>query len=293
MAALSTFTGLSAAEEIVPTEEINGFIAGYEYPIPVSMAIAWVAPGTGSTPHRFPRWGQITVPAGAKTETDTFSDANIETTEGTGTPGMVGFRMAISDELVAAATSGVPASVLVEGIRALTNRMDSDLCGVSTSATNATGAISDAFTLAKFRSALAAYKALRVPDSPFGHALVLDHGPAAALLESLHSSAATMLLSQGDSLGLGPVAGRLGRLYGVEVFETGNVADESTGKSNFMTPIGATHSGLGLVLSKMPHIEVSRGDDAAVRKTTYYVFAAWYAAALANSRRFLEVLSDD
>lgn len=288
---ISTFTGLSAAQHIVPTEEIDGFIAGYEYPIPVSMALAWVVPGTGSTPHRFPRWGEITVPGGTVAETVAFADANISTAEGTGTPGMVGFRMPISDEVVAAATGGVPAAVLIEGIRALTNRMDSDLCGISTSATNATGAITDTFTLAKFRSALAAYKALRIPDSPFGHAMVLDHGPAAALLESLHSSAATLLVSQGDSMGLGPVAGRIGRLYGVEVFETGNVAAESTGKSNFMTPIGATHSGLGLVLSKMPHIEVSRGDDATARKVTYYVFAAWYAAALANTRRFLEVLS--
>lgn len=290
MAALSTYTGTTELEEIVPTEEIESYIYGANYPVGVAMQIAWARNSpAGSVAVKFPRFNAITVPAGTKTQTDVFTDVSIDMAEESITPGIVGFRMPISHEIIRAANSGVPAGVLDECMIALLNRMDVDLCGASTSASNATGAITDTFTLAKFRSAVAAWKALEVRNSA-RVALVLDHGPAKALLDSLHESGASMAMSPGDSLALSSMSGLLGTLHTFAIFEDLNVAAESTGRSNFMTTMG-NNGGLALALTEMPTVYRSNGDDAVLRAVDYYVFRAWYGAGIATDTQFLEVLT--
>ena len=296
MTALSTYMGTSEATELIPTELLSTFVQAYEYPVPVGLQIAWARPGRGNIPVRFPRWNQLNsgsgVPAGTKSETDVFTDVTLDFAESTITPGIVGFRLPISDESEAGAIIGVQAGAVIQAILALVDRIDSDVLSSSTSATNSTGSVSDVFTLSKMRAACAAYKALEVPPSPMGVAIALHHNGAAALLESLGSSAATMLKNPADSLAFGTQPGYLGSLFGVQIYESANVPAESTGHSNPMTPIGFQQSGLGIVMNRVPEVIPTRGDDAENRKVTYLVCSAWYGTGVTNPNRLLEVLSE-
>lgn len=289
MAALGTFTGLSAADDVVPTEQLTNFIQGFEYAIPVGVAISWKRQGTGSMAVRFPRWGSVTVPAGTKAETDTFSDANISSSEESITPGLVGFRFPLSDELQVMALGGIPASALREAMSALINRMDVDVLASSTSATNTAGAVTDDYTLSRFRSDLAAYWALKIPPSGSGTVLTLHLNGAIDLVNSLGSTAAVFAKQSGDTLQIGPSAGFLGNLYGCAVYASPNVPVEGAGHSGMLTPIG-DESFYGLVLQEMPGVVATRADEAENRASTFYHFRAWYGAGMTNRNRGLEIL---
>ena len=193
------------------------------------------------------------VPAGTKSESDTFTDVDLHTAESSVTPGLVGFRMPVSDEAAVQSLAGVQAGALVEAIRALEDRIDTDILAGSASATSIVGAAADDLTLTKFRAACATYKA----TDPMGadHACVLSHTCAGDLLDSLHATGASFARSAGDSFDMKPVAGYLGKLHGFDCFESGNVADNGSGAdSNFMTPIGHQKSGLGLVEIGRAHV---------------------------------------
>lgn len=290
MAVLSTFTSASDVTHVVPTELLSDFVQGFEYARPVGMACAWARPGKGSIQVSFPRWGQVTVPSGEKTESDQFSDAEIATAENTITPGLVGFRFPLSDEMQEQSLGGIPASALAQALQALIDRMDSDILSSSTSATNTAGAVTDDYTLSRFRSDLSEYRSLDIPFAPNGHCLNLHENGAVDLLDSLGSTAAVFAKQDGDTLQLGPSAGFLGSMYGIAVYSSSNTAVEGAGHSGLMTPIGMNASGFGLVLQEMPGVVTTRGDDATNRAVTFYHFRAWYGAGLTNPNRALEVL---
>ena len=293
MAALSTYLGTSEATELIPTELIPSFVQGYEFADRVGMAIAWGRPGQGNVPVRFPRMNLLGatsgagVPAGTKSESDTFTDVLIDFAESTITPGMVGFRLPISDEAVAGVggIAAVPAGSLAQCLEALADRIDSDTLSSSTSATNSVGTVSRDYTVAEFRSDLATYKTLNIPGAP---ALVLHHNGMADLLGSIHASTAGLVRGS-SSVELGADDGFQGVLHGVSLYESGNVPSESTGHSGLMTPQG-TESGYGIVMNEMPNIRPTRGDEAEQRAVTFYVCRAWYGTGLTNPRRCQEVL---
>lgn len=290
MAALTTYTGTADTGQI-PADLLDTFIQNWEYVEPTMTGIAWSRPGKGNVPVRFARWNQVTVPAGTKAESDLAPDVEITTSEQTATPGLVKFRMPISDELMEGAIGGIPAGAIVEGLRALVNRVDSDIGSVSTSATQTYGLATDVFTLAHFRGAMAAYKALDVPAAPMGHAAVLGHTSAGQLFESLHSTSATIPTSRGDGILFGPQSGYLFTLHGFGVWESGNVAVEGVGHSNFMTPIGELNSGLGLAVVRAPYVVRTRADEGETRGVDFYHLQAWYGTTLTNPNRLLEVLA--
>src|SRR5690606_15913902 len=99
MTALTTFTSAADVEEVVPTEMLSAFVQGFEYAMPLGLGIAWARQGKGSIAVRFPRWGEVSVPAGTKSESDTFTDTEIASDEESITPGLVGFRFPLSDEM--------------------------------------------------------------------------------------------------------------------------------------------------------------------------------------------------
>lgn len=290
MAALSTFTGTTEGAEVIPTELIPFFIQGFEYPRTVGLGIAWARPGQGSIPSRFPRWGEVTVPAGTKTESDQFSEANVDAAEESVTPGLVGFRFALSDEFTVQSVGGIPATALREAMSALGNRMDEDILGASTSATNQAGSVSDEYTLSRFHDDLAVYWALNIPPATMGTALVLSHVGGQQLAASVANSGAPLARNEGDTIGLGPEGGFLGRLYQIQVFATANVPNESTGASGMLTPIGMQQSFYGLVVQEMPGARRTRGDDAENRAVDFWHFRAWYGAGMTNRNRGLEIL---
>lgn len=298
MAALSTKVDVTAVTELVPTELIGTFVQEYEYTPRAAEAVAWAEPGVGSIVRRFPRWEQLDggsgVPAGTKTETDTFTDVTLTAAENSITPGLVGFRMPLSDEAVAAfvGEGGLPASAIEAGLDGLLDRMDSDGLSSSTSATNTSGAATDNFTLAKFRAAAAAYRALKIPAAPMGSAFIGHFDAFRDLEESAGASAAVFAATELSSQMFGSMPGFKGSYHGFSaLFESGNVPAESGGWSNGMTPIGQRVCGLGYVITERPNVRPTRGDDAENRAVTYLVTRAWYGTGLTNPNRYLEVLS--
>jgi hypothetical protein len=291
MAALTTVTTVSDVAHIVDAEQIDEFVDNYSYHPPVGVAVARSRPGKGNVPIRFTRLGAITVPSGTHTESDDADDVEILSAEESITPGLVIFRFPIPDELMAgAAGRGVPGEALAECLDAAVNRLDVDTLASSTSATQTYGAITDAFTLEHLRAAKAYAKSLRIKPGAQGMALVL-HGDAVAQLEgSMHSSGATVPWGQGSMDQFGLVGGYQGVLHGLQVFESSNVAAETTGWSNFITPIGRD-GGLGLVMNEAPNIRMSRGDDGELRATTFFITRMWYGCGMANRLKLLEVLS--
>lgn len=299
MAALTTYAGTTEVTELIPTEVIPSFVQGYEFRDRVGMQIAWGRPGQGTVAVRFPRFNLMGatsgagVPAGTKAESDVFTDVLIDTTESSITPGMVGFRLPISDEAVMNSSSpaggAVPAQSLAECLEALAERIDTDILSSSTSATNQAGAVTDTYDLARFRSDLADWKALDVPAGA-RVCLTLGHTAAEELLAAMHASSATMVTSRGDSAQLSASDGFIGTFHGVDLYETGGLPTESTGLSGLMTQAGAQRSAYGIVMNEMPNIRPTRGDDAELRAVTYYVVRAHYGTGLTNPRRCLEIL---
>lgn len=286
---LTTYTGTTEMTEVVPTEELSSFIAAYEWEPRSADSIVAVRGGRGNVPIRFARWNQMTgVPAGTVAETVDGVDANIDITESSITPGMVRFRFPISDEVIAAAEGGVPAGALAETMDAMADRIETDILANSTSATSTSGSATVAFQLSQFRTALQTYRALRCPGDM--HALVLHDDALGSLETAIDNSSSPHALKREDTLARELGQAYQGRLRGFQVFLSGRVADESSGHSNFATPMGA-NSGLGIVVNKLPHVVATRGDEAENRKVTFYHFAAWYGTGLINPRRFLEVLS--
>jgi hypothetical protein len=290
MAALGTYVGTSELTELVPTEIIPQYVASYNYAPMVGRTVCWTVPGTGSIARRFPRWNAISsVPSGTKAESDQFTIVNIDTTESTITPGIVGLRLPISieAEVQTVLASGINRAVLDECIRAVLDRQDADI--LSDSATNTAGAVTDNFTAAKFRAAAAAYRALNISPTAAGTACVLHQDGFRDLEESLGASAATLNPSETDKSMFGDTAGYHGPYHGFQVFSSSNVPADSSNWSGAMTPIGQG-SGYGLVESQGLSVKMSEGDDAVSRLVKYYVIYAWYAAALTNPNNLLEVL---
>lgn len=291
MPALSTYVGTTEATHIVSVEEIDAFLAGYNHPPPIGPTVAGTRQGKGTVPHRFPRLGAISVPAGTLAETVDAVDVNVSTAEDSLTPARVAFAVPISDRLVMNQVgSNVPGEVLAEAINATWQRIDSDTLAGSTGATQSTGAITDVFTLDHLRAVKAAWRAYSVMPGPFGTALVV-HGDALSALEaSARSSGSPWALSPSDNPTFGLVHGYQGRLGEFELFSSNQVADESTGHSNFVTPIGIL-GGLGLVMSKAPSITLWRGNDGLRRGVTYAHVEVYFAAGITNNTRFMEALS--
>jgi|SRR5688572_10510667 len=289
---LATYVGTSEFTEVIKTELIPATIAKFEYTPTVALAVAWSSPGKGNIAVRFPRMNELSVPAGTVAETVDHTDVSVDITESSVTPGMVRFRVAISDEAAVMAEAGIPTDVLRDGLRAMLGRLDSDLSAASTSATLTTGAVGSAFTLEQFHSARQYYRAQDIEQFGGRHALVLHNDATDALENSIRNSSSPWALKRDDARlveGLG--AGYQGSLNGIDIFCSSNVADESTGHSNYMTPMGAGLSGLGVIMNEMPHVKMERGNEGELRASSFYHFRMWYGTGIVNPRRFVEVLS--
>ena len=290
-------TTAALLEEYIPTEDIDDFISSFEYHPTPSQAIAWVRPAPmGSVAVRFPRWNQLDtgsgVPGGTKTEGASFTRVDIDLTESSLTPGLVGFEMALTDEASKAnkAGAGIAMMIIVEAIHALVDRQDTDANSGSTSATSTTGATGDNFDWEKFNAAAAAYRALKI-KSMMGHGFVGHNDAFRDLTAGVGTSGAMFQANTAIGSMFGPESGYHGRYLGFEMFESGNVAAESPGWSNYMTPIGAGSSGIGIALTEAPSVRPNRGAEGERDAEDIMIVRSWYGAGLINPRRLLEVLS--
>jgi hypothetical protein len=288
---LTTYVGLSEFTEVVPTELIPGVIAGYAYTPTVVDAIADIKAGRGNVPVRFPRFNALSVPSGTVAETVDHTDVNVDLAESSITPAMVRFRVPISDEVAAAALAGIPLGVLKSAIDAMNVRRDSDGLAASTAASEQTGAVGTAMTLEAFHSARAAYRALYVEQFGGRHAFVMAPTAITSLEASIRNQSGPWAMQRDSALAASIGSQYQGSMNGLEIFHSGNVAAESTGWSNFITPMGSGLSGLGQVVNEMPNVKVERGNEGELRATTFYHFRMWYGSGITNPTRFLEVLS--
>lgn len=290
--AFTTYPSSTDLTELIPAELIDDYVASFEYPAPVGMSVAWVRGGMGNVPIRFPRWNQMSLSSLTQSEeTDAFQEEELDTTESSITPALHGFTVKIPDQVVAGAQVGVPAGLIQEGMLSLVDYFHTNVLASFTGGTTVAGAVTDDYTLSRFRSDIATYKALEVPPQgeTEGIALILSHAGASDLLGSLHSSGATLLKSGGDSLELKPQSGFLGSMHGIQIMETVRVPDSSTGAAGALTPIGFRKCGFGIVLNEAPSMRVTRGDTAESTASTWYHYRLWYGTGIVNPRRFVEV----
>lgn len=289
--AFARFQGVADEDEVIPSELIGDFIAGFEFKVPVGLALAWAKPGRGNVSVTFPRWDEMTggVPAGTKGETDEFEERSIGMSESNIVPGMVGFAIKRSDEARAASPNGVEAGLLIEAINYLVDRMDDDVLSSVSSVTASQGLVTDVFDIARAQVAIAAYKLLKLRAGPLGHAAVLSHGMAAEFLASLTSTGATFPVNNGSMLQIGPEAGYLGRLYGFDWYESGGLPDSTTGKAGVMMPAGQRASALGAVVNELPNVETTRGDTMTISAAIQHVFRCWYGTGITNPRKGQQV----
>lgn len=288
---LTTFTGTSEMTEVIETELLDGAIADFEYEPLSALVVAGKVAGKGNIPKRFARWNTLSIPGAALgiAETVDAPYANVDITESSITPAMIRFLMAISDEVKVSALGGIPAGALAQGLEALNQQMNDDLCNVSTGATSTTGAYTTSFDLSAFRTMRQAYRAMELQK--FGVAALVLHDDALDPLETaIDQSASMWALKQSDSLSRELGADYQGRLRGFEVFRDPSVVAASGGRSNFATPMGLG-GGLTLVINEMPSVRYTRGDTAENRASDFYHFRCWKGQGISNPRRFLEVRS--
>lgn len=288
MAAPATQIDTTSVAEVIPTEEIGNWIDGYNYPMTVGLLVAAILPGIGSIPMRAPRWDQFSVPAGTKSEGDDMTQVEATTAEESVTPGIVAFEIALTDEVIAG-RSGISEATLQECMAALGNRIDVDALSGSTSATNTVGTILRVYNREAFAADVASYRALNIPGGGLMSHAFVGHSDAFRDLDQDNVLTAAQYDVQFESLAA--AAGYRGRVGGFQMFESSNVAAETSGWSNFMTPIGAGRSGLMVVVSRGPKVESNRGRDGARAQSTYHAFTAWYGAGLRNRLRIQECLS--
>ena len=291
--AFTTYTSSTDVEELIPTELINDYAAGFEYPAPTGMGIAWQQGGRGNVPIRFPRWNQLSLSSLTQSEeTDAFTEQEFTTTESSITPALHGFTLKIPDQVAAAAPGHVPVDMLDEALISLIDYTDTLVLASFTGGTTVAGAVTDDYTLSRLRADIAVYKALEIPagQDSSGVALILSHAGVSDLMGSLHSSGATMILSSNDSVELGTNSGYQGRVHkNVGLFETVRVPNSSTGAAGALTPIGDKKCGFAIVWNEMPSVRATRGDTAESTASTWYHYRVWFGTGIVNPRRFVEV----
>lgn len=290
MAAPSTQIDTASLAELVPAERISEWVDGYNYAMRVALAIVATIPGVGSIPQRSARWDQLTPTAGTKAEGDNFAQLEMTTSEESATPGIVGFETALTDEVVAG-VRGVRELHLIEAINSLSDRMDADILAASTGATNTVGTTTRVYNREAFSADAAAYRALNIAGAEFMDHAFCGHGDAFRDLDLDEVLTAAAKAGSDGFRVFSATAGYMGPYGGFQMFQSNNVAAESPGWSNFMTPIGLGRSGLMAVITEGPSVEENRGRDGALAASTYYVFRAWYAAGMRNRTRLLECLS--
>lgn len=274
---------------MIPADKIGLFIQGYDRPDRLGYSLAWREQSAHGVSFRFPRYGDIAVPAGNKTEAAEADRVTLSTAENSATPAFVAFEMAITDEAKDATVAGLPAGLIAEAVDALEDRRDSDILAASTSATSIAGADTDTLSEEKVFAAVAVWKLLENKPGPQGTALVLSHSAASHIRKDVQLTTASSKM--GTDFGSNVHGSYMGVVAGLPTYETGNVSTTGAGQSNFITKIGDRHSGLGLVEAEGVTIESNRGAEGARQKESYYVFSAAYGTGLTHANKITEVLS--
>ena len=213
-----------------------------------------VAPGAGKT---------VTVPiypvqtAAAVTEGDEVSNTAVSTDVATLTVSQVGIRTLVTDLAVNASTSNVVADLGRLFGEAIARKMDQDLIAkFSEFTTNTVGSTTSTITPAILMAAITKLKNGGVPTD--GVVAVLHPAVAYDLKSALTTSGNTAFQGngQGDIANEAMMEGYVGRLFGIPVYETSNMANNGTA-GDFVG--GIFHrDALGLAMMRDISIETQR-----------------------------------
>lgn len=239
---MAAVNGLNTASmnDLVHTEGIAPVILQPNEHRRVFELIGWIidASESGAGVLRIPGYDSIDVPSGTKTESDeqaTYTD--FTTSKADVTAGVVIVRSLLSDELEQDGKID-PNAGLARQMVAMAKRMDKDLLGLNTSATNTSDSTGVVLTLDLWEAAKTAYMAqLPVVGAGGFHAWVAAPAQVGHLQTSIRSNGGGSL-SAGAGLAVfdgQPMVEYQGRYNGIEIFQ-GNVPqnDASNWSSAFM-----------------------------------------------------------
>lgn len=285
MAALDTFISTADVGEVIASEDIADFIYSLERPLPIAMSIAWAQPARGVVPVVFPRWNEFSDEPAERAggESDEFVDAEIDMDSSQIQAAFRGFKITTAHEVSKSTSFGVGAGVLVEALRLFDQLIDTDTLAVLSTATEDTGDVTDTYDFARFQADKLVFKAMHTPTDDV--ALVLTDVAYSQLETVILASGAT--LQPGSGLDFGPHPGYKGGYRGFQVFESYNLANETTGAAGAILPVGRA-GGLGIAVDEMPNVRAEM-TNRETRAIDAWVLRAMYGVGVTNPRRMLKL----
>lgn len=282
-------TTTTTADDVIPTEEIVDYVRAYPRPTPVGVAVAWIKQARGIVPCLFPRLSTAgVIPAGTKTEGASFTRVASSTASDSVTAAFVGSELALTDELrMSSGVRGLPEAVIQDRIKALANRVDTDLLANLDGLSNTSGDTSTDLTRQGLSQALAAYWALNLDDGMGEHAVLLANSAASQLRQDQLTTTAPTA-AQESMFGIGV---SMGTWHGLVVLRAANADAISGGYASGMTPIGNQRSGLLLGLSESINARgPNRGSEGERDAEEYLVVRAMYGTGVTDSHA-LEIIT--
>lgn len=275
------FVGSDEVAGAIPTEGIKPYIEGFNLPPNIGLMIISAMGGQGAVPQRINRWNDVTLPDPVRAggETDEFLDVEVTSTFSEVTPTLKGVKTRIPDEPRAsvAVPGMIPTGALNELIRHAARYRDQDILDTSLGATNIVGTTATEFTGAQFRTCMNEFLTL---DNQAGVPVFVGSRSAFADLRNDFAEVMAQAARNVDQrIFDGTNNAYRGNIYGYDLWESGNVAVEGAGYSNFMTHVGG-NVGIGGVIQEDIRVEVSRGDESTGRALTMYVIRWWDGYAL-------------
>jgi hypothetical protein len=170
MANETTTTSLT---ELIPAEKIEEIVGQENRATPIYDFISWrkdmSQPGAGAT-WAVPAWDASEVPAGTKAETAEFTNVEATLSDIVITPGVVGLSRELTDPAAQDAKQNAEEMFLLN-LRAMKQRLTTDLLALATSATNTSNFSGTNFDLDDWGACTAAFDA-QFPYAGFSRVLL-------------------------------------------------------------------------------------------------------------------------
>lgn len=286
------WVGTADMAAAIPSELINNFIEDFNLPPNIGTLIVSNLPSMGTVPSRVVVWNDLTLPTVVRAggETDVFLSTDIDTTSAEVAPVLKGFMTKITDEVIpsVAIPGSVPAGALAQLVRKAMQFIDVDILDSSTVATNISGTDATVFDQQALRDCAQTFIALENQQGQ--RIFVGGHSAFADLRNDFTESIAQQAQFIDQSLFDMTNNAFVARIYGIDLWESGNVAVQGAGFSNFMTTIGGNVV-IGYVREQGVRVEATRGDESASRALTQYVVRWWDGVDLFRNDGIVECRS--
>lgn len=224
---------------------------------------------------KFPRWPALT--AASVAETADLANTQIATTSVTATVGEVGIMTTLTDALT---EDDILAGVGDYGRQlgmALADKQDADSAALFSGFSNATGVTSGGLTVASILSAVAALAARDVPGPYVG----VIHPTQAFQLQTAIAASSSTIWSRDGADNIGNAASYMGRLLGVEWYQSTNVPTNTRTVAVYDGAIFSANQALVFVSKRDARSEMER--DASARATEIVVTSRYAVAELVDT----------